>query len=250
MASAITGCGDDIQIYRPPVEKNSFLPLTSPANIVHNIALAYNLQDCERIEELLCEDFVFVFSDRDISHYRDWVPQEGLWGCDDEVDATCNMFDTNYVPEDPLYKVDRLEMSLHFSGSLTATNREEAPPGTLEGYVSMDLNMDVGGGAATFLCRSRPLFYFAPDSTQSPTLWCLWRCEDSPFVPELLNSVAGADLSDRETTEHRALPLGRSAVQRGELAAPASETTSWGIIKLVYWDAETRAGNKEDDIPQ
>lgn len=234
-ALLLSGCTDDIKVYKPPEEESPFLPLTSPENLVHNIAKSYNLQECERIAELLCEDFVFVFSERDRNDHPDKVPQGGVWGCDEEIEATCNMLDPHYEPEDPEYKIDSIKMSMNLSGSLQRTNREEAPPGTLESWVNLDMFMETGG-ANIILCQSRPRFFFAPDSTQTPTLWCLWRCEDIQDYPWIPSDEVGAGQPNSGPGSQLEFYSGRSAMQRDELGAPAGETTSWGLIKLHYWN--------------
>lgn len=226
-----TGCGDDVEIYKP---QNPFLPLTSPENVLHNLALSYNLRDCEHFEDLLCEDFIFVFNQYDVDKYSGHVPGEGFWSCDDERTATCHMFDTSWAPEDPVYKADNIELYLQLSGSLVPTNFKGAPFGTLVGSVTLDLQIDAGGGALTLLVNSRPHFYFAPDHTQTPTLWCIWRCEDAPFDYDSLSGISSSDGTGRAHGDRYQLPSEDSALQNNAPAVASTEKTSWGLVKSIY----------------
>ena len=248
---------------KPPEEEDPFLPLTSPENVLHNLALSYSLMDCEHFQALLCEDFVFVFNPDDVESYPDLLPPEGFWGYSDELEATCRMLDPNFVPTDPTLKVDRIELHLQLSGPLQPTNLEGAPDGTLEGYVLLDLCIEAGGGSLTLLVRSRPLFYFAPDFTQNPALWCLWRCEDSPFDEPCLSGGGGAyrfRLENRPRLESQSAgPVPERSrnrfadrlssgigdeLQSGLPSGPvyglsasntaAGKAISWGIVKALY----------------
>lgn len=236
LATAITsvtlllcsGCGDDIEIYKPP-PYSPYLALTSPENVIHNLAEAYNNRNCERVEELLCDEFVFVFNEDDVWNYHE-VPDEGWWGYSDEVLATNKMLDRDHEPADPQYKIDEIEIALELSGQLTPYNDEGAPNGTLEGYVTLELTAEAGGGTMTLRVHTRPLFFFAPDSTQSPVSWCLWRCEDGPFLDgtgSVLGTAGGTENGQKSAE-------GNPAAYSYTPTSAAGETATWGRIKAFY----------------
>jgi hypothetical protein len=227
------GCGNDVGFYKPSVGEDPFLPLTSPENVLHNLALSYNLRDCEHFGELLCDGFVFVFNQDDVERYPDRIPHEGFWGRDEERAATCHMFDVNWNPGDPSYKADDIELYLQLSGTLVQSNFDGAPEGTLEGFATLDLKIEAGGGWMTLLVQSRPRFYFAPHNTKGTTLWCLWRCEDAPFFDGLLDGLRrtgenGRGHGNRHDTRKE------SASLKGTPAPPITERASWGSIKSLY----------------
>jgi hypothetical protein len=95
------------------------------------------------------------------------------------------MLNPEFQPEDPLYKIDSMELVIQLSGQLRETNLQNAPEGTLESYVNFDLNVEAGAGNLTLLVHSRPLFYFAPDEADAENkIWRIWKIVDGEFIPE------------------------------------------------------------------
>jgi hypothetical protein len=236
IAIACAGCGDDVEIYKPVGRGNDdpYLPQTSPESVIHNLALSYNLWDCERYEELLHNDFVFIFNQDDVEKYPDQIPPAGHWGYQDEVQATCNLLDKDYEPIDPSYKVDDVRMQMELYGSLEPTVQQGAPEGTLEGYVTLDLAIGANEGQLDLMVTSRPLFFFAPDDTQSTTTWRIWKCEDSSFYWVSLGCDIYPEPNDvlRENSAGHSAP--RSVLRSGLPRVTGVDRTSWGRIKAFY----------------
>ena len=230
------GCGDDVEIHNPVGRGDNipYLPLTSPGNVIHNLALSYNLRDCEGFEALLREDFVFVFHPDDVVKFPDMIPQQGFWGYADDVQATCNMLDKDYEPIDPSYEVDDVETHLQLSGSLEPTDEQGAPEGTLKGYVTLDFTSVAGGGHLYLIVHSRPLFFFAPDNAQSPTTWRIWKCEDAPFEEAVLTNRIYADPTYGYGESRPGCSTRESLVQNSPPRVTGTEKASWGSVKAVY----------------
>jgi hypothetical protein len=229
-----TGCGDDVKTFKPPGEEDSFLPLTSPENVIHNLAASYNLRDFDHFKDLIRTDFTFIFNAYDVQHYAGMIPMEGWWGAPEELQATRNMFDTDWVPDDPKYKVDNIQMALALSDSLVPTNLQGAPAGTLQGNATLDLEVSVDGGQITLLVHSHPLFYFASDSGETTGPWRLWKCADAPYGEDFLTSSTGGQGPDCGATQGGASWSSGPAGRRDASNALAIVGNSWGLIKSVY----------------
>jgi hypothetical protein len=230
------GCGDDVEIYKPVGRGNDdpYVPQISPGNVIHNLALSYNLRDGDGFGVLLHEDFVFAFDPDDVRNFPDEIPQQGFWGYPDEVQATCNMFNPDYEPSDPSYKADDIEIHLQLSGPLEQTAHQGAPEGTLEGYVTLDFTIVAGGGHLNLIVRSRPLFFFAPDNAQSPTTWRIWKCEDSPFQEDALSGNIHMDPTGGSGENRTGQSTPGSVRQGSPPWVACTEKSTWGAVKAIY----------------
>jgi len=95
VVAAVAGCGHDHRVITdeelppPPIS----LPRTSPANLLHNLKLAYERRNLAEYDSLLAEDFIFILSEED--QQKPDMPD--LWRHDTEVQIHTRMFDTEYV---------------------------------------------------------------------------------------------------------------------------------------------------------
>jgi hypothetical protein len=174
----LAGCDDDNGGFKP---ENTFRELTSPENVLFNFATAYKEMDYAHFAPLIGNGYTFIFNEDDIQNYPDDIPPSGIWGKSQELQTHSNMLDTAYVPPDePQLDIDRMLLELAFSGELSPCNLEGAPAGTVEGFVTFDWRV-VTKGDIDYYVKSRPRFYFTPDSTKTPVTWSIWRIEDAPF---------------------------------------------------------------------
>ena len=159
------------------------MPPRTPQDVIDNLEYAYNRFDYNKYYPLIRDDFWFIFDDKD--HGAPGVPQEGVWGQSDELLSAKNMLDPDFNPSDETYKIESMQLLINVSTKLDTTNVMEAPPGTLAGYVTFDLTVELTGGegaADKLLVRSRPEFYFAPDDTAAAQkIWRLWRIKDAEY---------------------------------------------------------------------
>jgi hypothetical protein len=186
LAYGLQGCG----IFNP--EKGGHkpdplppMPPMSPQDVIDNMAYAYNHFEYEQnYEPLIRSDFTFIFNEDDVTKYPDTIPQEGWWGAPEEMMSARHMLDKNFVPEDPRYTIDSIQLLLKM-GDLEPSNLQGVPKGTLEAYVAFDLEVQASGGALTVQVQSRPLFFFTPDdSTSGQGPWRLWKIKDGPYDDE------------------------------------------------------------------
>jgi hypothetical protein len=186
MALAVVGQGCGIFDPDPePPKKEPLPPMPpdSPQAVIDNMEYAYNFFKYEeRYQPLIRDDFVFIFNPDDVETYPDQIPPDGWWGAPEEKLSAKNMLDANFEPSDPQYKIDSMNLVIQLSGQLLETNQQGAPEGTLEAYVTFDLEVQAGGGQLTLLVSSRPLFFFAPDDPDAENkVWRLWQIKDAPF---------------------------------------------------------------------
>jgi hypothetical protein len=159
------------------------LPADSPQAVLANMRVAYNRFNYDRYQPLIREDFTFVFNPADVQGSQGEIPE--FWTQGPELASAKNMLNPEFQPEDPLYKIDSMELVIQLSGQLRETNLQNAPEGTLESYVNFDLNVEAGAGNLTLLVHSRPLFYFAPDEADAENkIWRIWKIVDGEFIPE------------------------------------------------------------------
>jgi hypothetical protein len=95
--AALAACDHDIVIIdgvMPPPP--TFLPRTSPQNLLHNLKLAYKHRDIAEYESLLANpDFTFVLSPED--QQKPYLPDD--WGRDPEILIHSRMFDAEMVQQ-------------------------------------------------------------------------------------------------------------------------------------------------------
>jgi hypothetical protein len=253
LSLCFTGCGDDDKIVTPPEEVDHFPPLSSPENLLRNLQSCYELRDYDHFAPLIRDDFTFLFNPDDVKAEPDQVPACGWWGAAEELQASHNMFDTTYVPNEVSYRVTEIEMRVSLAGTLKDSNLQGAPEGTLEGYVFFALEVQAHGDV-TFIVRSRPLFFFVPDSAEDSAPWRLWKCQDAPWEGGLLNpgkdSLLGRKLTkiepqpgarapvrwflERDPTRHRASTAVSATEARRARDVLAVEKCTWGVLKSLY----------------
>jgi hypothetical protein len=248
------GCGDDGKSLGPSKKTDPFPPLSSPENVLRNLQSSYELGDYDHFAPLIRDDFVFTFYAEDIPVGPGEIPPGGFWGAPEELLAMRSMLDSTSVLSDPRFKVVDIEMEVALAGALRESNQQGAPKGTLEGYVSLDLEVTVQEDVV-FLVRSRPLFFFAPDSADDPGIWRLWKCQDAPWDEESLSRARdclprpsvgeGLELSpglgESRSRFLRADPEEQSAEvpalgidRRSPPDIPAIERSTWGAVKALY----------------
>ncbi|MBN2564145.1 MAG: hypothetical protein JXB46_00380 [Candidatus Eisenbacteria bacterium] len=96
---------------RPPAD---FRLRTTPANVMHNMQLAYVYMDAEEYLDCLSEDFIFFANEDDVGN---GVPES--WEKDTERNVHENMFSDS--PPDPALTVESIQLTL------TLTNRDSIP---------------------------------------------------------------------------------------------------------------------------
>lgn len=219
------GCGHDDGNcgFKPD---DPFRELTSPENVIHNLAESFNRTDYAHLVPLIHDDFIFTFNDDDALSYPGDIPSDATWSRDEWLDAVERMLDSNYAPCDPESKIDSMQMELRLSGNLRPANVQEAPPGALEGFVTLDFRIKTVEDT-NYLARGRPLFYFTPDSTVTPVTWQIWRIVDAPFGVSLSAASWG---SNDETPECMHVPEEKVP----HTADVTSEQPSWGIVLAWY----------------
>jgi hypothetical protein len=226
-----TGCGDDVEIYQPPKDDSPYLQQTSPENVLHNFATSYSTRDYKGFLPLVREDFTFFFSPD--AYGSVGVPREGFWGYAEELDATQRMFNPFYNPKAPEFKIQSISMALTLSGPLKETSVEGAPRGTLEAFVALDLRIRCVEDSFVFFVQSRPRFYFAPDSTRTPPVWQLWRCDDELPDDSALDLDQGSVQSWREDQGGCGVEADRPS-RRETPAGISAVTVTWGELKAFY----------------
>lgn len=189
--------------------------LTSPENVLHNLAACHNEMDYEHFVPLIHDAFSFVLWPDDIPDIPAYLHQNGIWYKAMMLHTVRNMLDTSYVPEYmPELKVEGIEASITLSGDLKPSPLTGSPVGSLYGRGDFDLQVETTSGTL-FIVHSRPVFYFAPDSTAAEVpggvTWSIWRIEDAP-------------------------PSGNSNLRasQGSAAPLPPEPPSWGKVLSLY----------------
>ena len=78
VALLLSGCGDDNGAgFKPELV---MLPPSSPDNVLNNMVVCYNERDIDQLTEVLDEDFTFRFTQHDMQHYDEMLPDGGIWG--------------------------------------------------------------------------------------------------------------------------------------------------------------------------
>jgi hypothetical protein len=94
--------GDPVD--RPPAD---YRLRTTPANVIHNMQVAYEYMDAEKYLACLSEDFVFYPNEEDVGG-PDNIPE--FWYKDTERTLHENMFSEN--PPDPSLAVESIQLTL------------------------------------------------------------------------------------------------------------------------------------------
>ena len=197
-----------------------FWELTSPENVLHNLAACHKEMDNGQLAPLFHDDFHFVFWPDDIPEIPPDIIENGMWYKEAMLDALGNMLDTTYVPPyDPDYRTRSTSLAFELDQDLEETSVDGAPPGTLNGRAYLELRVETTSGALVTV-NSRPIFHFAPDSTAAEVpggvTWSIWRVDDAP--------PSGS--SNLRASQGSATPL-------------PPEPPSWGIFLCLY---ASRAG--------
>ncbi len=176
------GCGLDPPKKPPdPIPEPNFPPET-PDEVLENVEYAYSQFEFERYAPLIHEGFQFIIWPDDIEEIAPELHQNGVWYTETELMLARNMLDRNFIPQDNAEnQIDSMELILERSDPLETSNLEGAPEGTVSARVNLDHQINTVGGT-TFDVRSRPIFYFAPDSSVTPVTWSIWRMEDAPYT--------------------------------------------------------------------
>jgi hypothetical protein len=178
------GCGlDPPKEPPPPIELPTFPP-ESPEDVLANMAYAYNNFEYEHYYPLIHPEFQFFIWSGDVGVIPSDLAPDGRWSQPTEVELAENMMDQNFVPTDdngdpaPGLQIDDMQMEISLGSDTTTTNLEgDVPWGTVQAFVNFDLTVDTRG-TDIYIVHSRPLFYFAPDTTATPWTWTLWRVDD------------------------------------------------------------------------
>jgi hypothetical protein len=125
-ALILTGC---LFSPPPPVPPQEPVEMTSPANVLKNIAIAYNQSNIDLYKKALSPDFVFYFDPRDVGGSPPGKPNIIIpesWSYTEDWDATYNMFEGAYSidlkiptsrvpepePEEKTFLVENINISL------------------------------------------------------------------------------------------------------------------------------------------
>ena len=124
-ALILTGC-----LFSPPEEVPPQPPveMTSPVNVLKNVAIAYNQRNIDLYKKALSTNFVFYFDPRDVGQTppgKTYIIPES-WSYTADWEATYNMFNLAYSinlsintnnigepdPEETTYRADNVKISL------------------------------------------------------------------------------------------------------------------------------------------
>jgi hypothetical protein len=211
LALMTASCGDDGGGGFKP--ESPFRDLSSPENVLNNIAASFNERDYEKLLPIIHDEFRFYIWSRDIGVIPGYMAPDGYMSREVFLEAAHNMMVEGYIPcgpePAPELGIEEMDMILTLAGDLTDSDLVDCPTGTQKAYVNLDFRVDTVG-TIIYLVHSRPLFYFAPDSSSGEpegVTWQLWRVDDV----ENLNN-----------------PAYESSVM------PASVQRSWGAVLSIY----------------
>jgi hypothetical protein len=94
---SISACDEDPVVCDDCVPGHDDPPTPTRVSVLNNLEIAYNRRDIDKYIELLDEDFAMFFSSGDVRDGR--TPEQ--WGRADEVAANTNLFNDEYVDQDP-----------------------------------------------------------------------------------------------------------------------------------------------------
>jgi hypothetical protein len=237
LALSIAACDDDGDGGFAP--QDQFLELSSPENVLINFAVCHNKRDYEHMAQILRGDVEFILLEEDRGDIPEEIFARGVWYAPALQQTMHRMLDMSYIPCDSLAGIKRMKMSLELSGTPTPSNLEGAPYGTLEGRADLDFTVETIGRRA-FRVRSRPYFFFTPDSSHveiDGVTWQLWRIVDMPNVhsPDYsLLDGAASELAGAPP-EKAPSPGGLSGRTAGEALDPLPvEHSTWGVILAFF----------------
>jgi hypothetical protein len=206
----LDGCGNDEGAFKPaPV----ILDPSSPDNVLNNLAVSYDGRDMEEFGKLLDGGFTFRFTHHDVVQFEELVPDEGQWSRSEEIETTDFMFSLHGAPDETYLSIKEIDMDVIPSVSAVPCNMVGAPPGTVEKTAQLRLTVKQKRPDRDLVVITRPLFYFAPDSSSTPVTWKIWMIEDDIEVAEPNAVFRAAD---------------------GRTPVPIEEV-SWGFVKGLYW---------------
>jgi hypothetical protein len=210
LALTMAACDDDGGGFTP---ESPFRELSSPENVLNNIAACFNEMNYAELLPIIHDGFVFYIWDGDVGSIPGDLAPDGYMPRAAFLEAAHNMLSEGFIPCGPEpvpdLQIEGMEMALTLSGDLTETGLEGAPSGTQTAYVNLDLQVNTVG-TIIYVVHSRPLFYFASDSLHADTegvTWQLWRVDDG----ENLNN-----------------PYVRAGM-------PAGHEASWGSVLSLYY---------------
>jgi hypothetical protein len=167
----------------------------------------------DEFAELLDSGFTFHFTHHDVTQFEELIPEQGQWSRSEEIETTDFMFSLHGAPDETFLSIKEIDMEVTPSVSATPCNMLGAPPGTVEKTAQLRLTVKQKRPDRDLVVITRPLFYFAPDSSAAPVTWKIWMIED--------------DIEIAEPREVLATDAGRAPV-------PIKEV-SWGYVKGLYW---------------
>ncbi len=180
------GCGLSPEKDEPaPVPLPTFPP-QDPEDVLENMDYAYENFEYEKYQPLLHPSFHFVIDEDDLDEISsDLYNEQGIWFIETELELARNMLNRNFVPsENADLQIESMELVIDFSTEPEPSNLEDAPENTLEAFVNFDLRVRTVGDR-TLDVRSRPIFYFLPDTVvaqDSTFTMTIWRIEDAPHT--------------------------------------------------------------------
>jgi hypothetical protein len=155
----------------------TYLPRTTPQNLLHNLKKAYKYRNIAELESLLAENYTSVISEED-QQKPDMGDTTYAWGHDTEVSIHMRMFDAEYVQTlsleytigDPIwdavldmYVVDVQDVSLYLYGSTP-------------GHPTEVREYRVSDGSSRFWFRKNPW----TTGARHNSIWTIVRWEDEP----------------------------------------------------------------------
>ena len=181
LPSCILDPKDPPEKTEPPVTVD-YKPLTSEANVMHNLKLSYNQRNIREYENLLQEkvdgkpiEFTFFFAAGDVSNGD--TPAQ--WGYLDEIGATTNMF-SSYDPDDPnVDPISDIDLQLFFEG-VTWINSFDPTSGETWRKATIVYNYNIIAGVNTYIVgdsNARAEFIVRPVDVDGTTEYRLvsWR---------------------------------------------------------------------------
>jgi hypothetical protein len=159
--------------------------LTTKSAVVNNLVYAYFNRDIDVYRELLDDNFYFVFQDADLGNPD--IPDDGNWLRDDDVNATTNLFNENFVDPDGIQApADEIELQLFGYEDLDESSWDVYAgakdfPDTNDWYeTALRYHLEVSAGEDLYIADDRARFIVRPVEVSGKDEWRLvvWKDED------------------------------------------------------------------------
>jgi hypothetical protein len=171
--------GDPVD--RPPAD---YRIRTTPANVIHNMQVAYEYMDAEKYLECLSEDFVFYPNEEDVGGD---IPQ--FWYKNTERTLHENMFSES--PPDPSLAVESIQLTLTLAHR-DSVEADEPGEWNVIFEESVDLHVNLYTGL-TYYANAPSKYFFRKAEEPGPNGEVLWEIYEWQDLLEDEKRAAGQD---------------------------------------------------------